>query len=178
MFDDLLPIAKTEFSDHHAPLPHKVRCPMLRAVYPIELRAVTRMAKEKSTEHMQEIKRVGNAEAQYALLLHYHRVLGTIPRTQAAAKPITINEEVTAYNLFMSGKPMAEIAKELNRGISTIWRTLTGGKPKTRYHHITTRVGAIIIELYAKGNMPLSIAKQLNLPYRAVRAQIYERKGR
>lgn len=169
---------KHEYSDQHYLLNQYVkRGAFLIKTNPRELKIITAKAKDKSNDYMPIILEVSDSQAQYALLRHYHKIAGTIPHTQAA-KPMTINEEIAAYNLFQSGTSMKEIASELNRGISTIWRILTGGKPKKEYNHTNSRVRKIIIELYKKGVMPLSIAERLNIPYRTVRAQIYERKGR
>lgn len=169
---------KHEYSDHHYPVnQYAKRGAFLIKTHLKELRIISAKARDKSNDYMPIILEVSNSQAQYALLMHYHKIAGTIPHTQAA-KPMTINEEIAAYNLFQSGTSMKEIAGELNRGISTIWRVLTGGKPKKEYNHITPRVRKIIIELYEKGVILLSIAERLNIPYRAVRAQIYERKGR
>lgn len=169
---------KHEYSDQHYPFNQYVkRGAFLKQTNPRELKIISGKAKDKSNDYMQIILQVSGSQAQYALLKHYHTIAGTIPHTQPA-KPMTINEQVAAYNLFQSGTSMQEIANELNRGISTIWRLLTGGKPKKEYNHISQRVRKIIIELYEKGVMVSSIAERLNIPYRAVRAQIYERKGR
>lgn len=169
---------KHEYSDHHYPLnQYAKRGAYLIKTNPGELKIISAKAKDKSNDYMPIILEVSGAQAQYALLTHYHKIAGTIPHIQAA-KPMTINEQIEAYNLFQSGTSMKEIAIELNRGISTIWKVLTGGKPKKEYNHINPRVRKIIIGLYEIGVMPLSISERLNIPYRAVRAQIYERKGR
>jgi len=178
MNDELPQFCKHEYSDQHYPFnQYAKRGAFLIKTHPRELRIISAKAKDKSNDYMPIILKVSGSQAQYALLKHYHTIAGTIPHIQAA-KPMTINEQVAAYNLFQSGTSMQEIASELNRGISTIWRLLTGGKPNKEYNRITPRVRNIIIELYEKGVMLLSISERLNIPYRAVRAQIYERKGR
>ena len=178
MNDELPQFCKHEYSDQHYPFnQYAKRGAFLIKTNPRELKIISAKAKDKSNDYMPIILKVSGSQAQYALLKHYHTIAGTIPHTQAA-KPMTINEQVAAYNLFQSGNSVKEIASDLNRGISTIWRLLTGGKPKKKYNHISLRVRKIIIELYNNGVTLLSISERLNIPYRAVRAQIYERKGR
>ncbi len=173
-------VEKPSWNDlqQHEPLDRKIeKSPWLLGLCPNEMKAVTRMAANKATEHLQQIKRVCGAEAQYSLLLHYHRVLGTIPRAVKPA-PMTIGEEVAAYNLYQSGLSMPEIAKRLGRAESTIWKILVParGKPKLKYHHIKPREAAAIDSLHAKGMEPLDIAEHLKIPYRTVRYYLYEKK--
>jgi hypothetical protein len=161
----------------HEPLAPKVeKGAWLQGMYPTALKVVSAIAHNKSTEHLHEIERVSGAEAQYALLIHYHKVLGTIPHIPAA-KPMTIQEEIEAFNLYQSGLSLPVIADKLNRAQSTIWRSLAPAKskPKLKYHHVRKHAGAVIDKLYSSGVAPLDIAKQTGLPYRTVRYYIFEK---
>ncbi len=62
--------------DQHAPLFINPKGTWLRKQCPHQLRAVTSIAKARCTDHLKIIEEVRTADAQYALLMHYHKVLG------------------------------------------------------------------------------------------------------
>jgi DNA-binding NarL/FixJ family response regulator len=59
--------------------------------------------------------RVRNADAQYALLMHLHKMAGTVQRPPAARRyhRVTAEERVRAVSMFSQGHTITEISKEL-----------------------------------------------------------------
>jgi DNA-binding CsgD family transcriptional regulator len=162
----------------HEPLDTKIdKYPYLRNICPYELSTVTRMGKERSTMHLREIERVPGADVQYSLLIHYHRIAGTIPMVRRQAPPITIEEEVEAFNLYQSGMSTPEIATKLGRAKSTVWRALLPRKqkPKIQYHRIKGQIARVINEMHDDGVPTKEIAQKLGLRYRSVRYYLFER---
>ncbi|KCZ73635.1 hypothetical protein ANME2D_00707 [Candidatus Methanoperedens nitroreducens] len=163
------------FDDQHAPLdPHPTRGAPLRQWYPRQLKEVTILARTKSTGHIRIIEEVRSADAQYSLLMHYYKVIGMV-EVSKRRPPMTIEEEVTAYNLFQSGASIQEVAARLDKNISTIWR-LAPGEPTRKYHHLHRCQIEEIDRLYGMKTPPKEIARVLNLPYRTVTYHLYEKK--
>jgi DNA-binding CsgD family transcriptional regulator len=159
--------------DQHAPLIVHPKGTWLRKQCPWELRKVSALAHDKSTEYIKVIERVSTADAQYALLMHYHKLAGTIV-VPARRAPMTLEEEVEAYNLFQSGASIQEVAAKLDKNISTIWR-LAPGEPTRKYHHLHRYQKQEIDRLHEMKTPFKEIARVLDLPPRTVRYYLYEK---
>ena len=159
--------------DQHAPLIVHPRGAWLRKQCPWELRKVSALAHDRSTEHIKVIEQVSTADAQYALLMHYHKLAGTIA-VPARRAPMTLEEEVEAFNLFQSGASIQEVAAKLDKNISTIWR-LAPGEPIRKYHHLHKYQKQEIERLHEMKTPYKEIARMLDLPPRTVRYYLYEK---
>ena len=159
--------------DQHAPLFVNPKGTWLRKQCPHQLRAVTSIAKARCTDHLKIIEEVRTADAQYALLMHYYKVLGLIEGTKRRA-PMTIEEEVAAFNMFQSGASIQEVATKLDKNICTIWR-LAPGEPIRKYHHLHRYQKQEIDRLHEMKTPFKEIARVLDLPPRTVRYYLYEK---
>jgi hypothetical protein len=161
--------------DQHAPLdPHPTRGVLLKQRYPRQLRRVTYLAKSKCIGHIRIIEEVQSADAQYSLLMHYYKVLGMVEGTKRRP-PMTLEEEVAAYNLLQGGASIPEVAARLNKNICTIWR-LAPGEPTRKYHHLHRYQKQEIDRLHEMKTPLKEIARELGLPCRSVRYYLYEKK--
>jgi len=160
--------------DQHAPLIVHPKGTWLQKQCPHELRKVSSLAHDRSTEHMKVIESVTSADAQYALLMHYYRVAGIIEKSSRRS-PITLDEEVAAYNMFQQGASVKEVAEKLNKNFVTIWR-LFPKKEVLKYHHLNKYLVQEIHRLHALKTPSKEIARQLDLPERTVRYHLYEKK--
>ncbi len=163
--------------DQHFPFDrHVTRGVLLRQRYPSQLRKVTSLAKSGCTGHIKVIEEVRSADAQYALLTHYYRVLGVIEGSKRRP-PMTLEEEITAYNMLQGGASIPEVASKLNKNPVTIWR-LAPGEPIRKYHHLHRFQEDEIDRLHSLKTPYKAIAKELGLPPRTVRYYLYERKSK
>lgn len=116
--------AEHEWSDHHAPLDHKVERTVWLGRFPRLLRIITCQGKNHDTNHLPTVMKFPTADAQYAALMHYHKMAGNIERPPAARayRKVTSDEIVQAYNMYQDGKGICEIAAALGRPEATIGR--------------------------------------------------------
>jgi hypothetical protein len=116
--------AEHEWSDHHAPLDKKVEKTIWLGRYPRLLRIITCQGKNHDTNHLPTVMKFPTADAQYAALMHYHKMAGHIERPPAARayRKVGADEIVRAYNMYQDGKGICEIAAALGRPEATIGR--------------------------------------------------------
>jgi hypothetical protein len=116
---------------------------------------------------------VGYPDDQHALLMHYYRVAGIIEKTSRRS-PMTLDEEIAAYNMFQQGVSVKEVAEKLNKNFVTIWR-LVPKKEVLKYHHLNKYLVHEIDRLHALKTPYKEIARVLDLPERTVRYHLYEK---
>lgn len=184
MFEDmeLSPIAKNEFSDHHAPLPHKVKKTIWlnNEEYRQKLKVVTCMGKEHDNRHMTVIMRVKGTDAQYALLMHYHKMAGHIQRPPAARKyrELTAEDRVKAFNMYHEGHTVDEIVKELDSSRTNIYKIFDGIIDKHQKHiAISDAEKERIRTLHKCGTGLRQIAKKLGRQVSSIKYQLDKIKG-
>lgn len=171
--EELLRFEVPEFNDdQHAPLSHSKRGSWLRQQCPRELRKISAMALDKSTEHVKVIETVATAETQYALLMWYHKLIGNVTAPVRRAS-MTLEEEVEAFNMFQRGASIPEIATKLNKNPCTIWR-LAPGEPTRKYHHLNRYQKQEIDRLHEMKTPCKEIARLIGMPHRSVRYYLYE----
>ncbi len=120
--DKYLPqFAKHEWSDHHAVL-HKVE----RTVWLGRFLWLLRVITCQDSNHMPTILKSPTADAQYAALMHYHKMAKHIDRPPASRKYrcLSFQDRVTAFNMRMEGKNILDIAQELDSSRTNISRVL------------------------------------------------------
>jgi len=127
------------------PLPKKDKV-SLRRLCPVTLRIVTSMAHVGIHPVLPVILKVpGDAQVQYALLMHYYRIRGYTPPLKKTR--LTEAEKQEIVRLHMQGIPQQKIAERVGRSIGSVHAViieLAGHAPKRyrkRKHRRSKRGG-------------------------------------
>ena len=173
--DQYLPqFAEHEWSDHHAVL-HKVERTVWLGRFPRLLRVITCQGKCHDTNHLPTIFKFPTADAQYAALMHYHKMAEHIDRPPAARKyrRLSLHDRVAAYNLRMEGKSILDIAQKIGSTKTNVSRVLLEMGSARRGHIPLTRDEICLIRsMRLSGASLRDIAEKLGRPHSTIKYQV------
>ncbi len=173
--DQNLPqFAEHEWSDHHAVL-HKVERTVWLGRFPGLLRVITCQGKSQDSNHMPTILKFPTADAQYAALMHYHKMARHIDRPPAARKYrcLSLQDRVTAYNMRMEGKNILDIAQKLDSSRTNVSRVLLEMGSAPRGHVPLTKDEICRIRLMRLSGASLrDIAEKMGRTHSTIKYQV------
>jgi len=165
---------KHEHSDQHYPLLKRKKNVWLN-YFPRTLKIITCKGRYHDSNYLKTIMELPYSDAQFSMLMHYHKMTGLITRPPAARKyrVLSTEEKVKAFNMYQEGHAVTEIIKELDSSRTNIYKILEGAiKIDKEYKALSYAEKQRIYVLHKCGTGLRQIAKKLNRAVSTVKYQV------